>query len=374
MALTLPVYPSGAANQNYTNTANYLAQSARAISDEAVAFLTQLGNLKAIEFSQVGNLPELDSIVWAGSTYGLGDRPVRPNIEIANFASLLAKLEALTPPAAPSTEFNYTDPGYASILRDPFISKLLYDMQNGGYGIETDDELNLWNRARDREALATQTNIDDARRQAAYSGFPLPQGSLNTAILRARQEGLAKMSSVNRDIALKRADMYVQNRQFILDKVLASENQSIELYNAVQNRALQVARTQVELAISLFDSGIKYFVAQQEALLKQIEAGVENARLITTIYASDVQAYSAFVNATVSAAQVNIANSRNVLQRDIAEHQSRADIIRFQLQQLGLTLSKNVDINKFGTEFYRTALGSTMNGINGLAVQTSEVS
>lgn len=373
MALNLPGYPSGSDTQNYANTASYLANSANVIAQEATSFLNQLNDLKAIDFAQVGNLPQLDSIVWIGDMAGLGDRPVRPNIEVANFSSLLAKLEALTPPASPTEDFSYTDPGYASILRNPFIAKLLDDMQNGGYGIETSDELNLWNRAREREVLAAQANIDEARRQASYTSFPMPQGTMNVAIAKARQDALAKNSSVNRDIALKRADLYVQNRQFILDKVLQSENQSIELYNAVQNRALQVARTQVELAISLFDAGIKYFVAQQEAILKQIEAGVENSRLITTIFASDVQAYSAFVNSVVSAAGITVANSRNVLQRDIAEHTARADIVRFQLQQLGLNLTKNTDINKYGTEFYRTALGSVMNGINGLAVQTAEV-
>lgn len=374
MALSLPSYPSGTANQNYSNTASYLANSANAIAKEAVAFLTDMGNQKAIEFNQVGDLPEFDSIVWLGDLAGLGDRPTKPTIEVPNFGVLLARLQALVPPTPPDVDVSYTDPGYASILRNPLITKLLDDMTNGGYGIEINDELNLWNRARDREALATQANIEEAIRQAAHTSFPMPQGSLTLAIQRARQDAMAKNSSVNRDIALKRADMYVQNRQFILEKVLASESQSIALYNAVQERAIEIVKTEVQLAIALFDAGIKYFVAQQEALLKQIEAGVENARLLTTIYASDVGAYSAFVNATVAGAGITVANSRNILARDIAEHQSRADIVKFQLQQLGLTLGKNTDINKFGVEFYRTALGSTMNGINGLAVQTAEVS
>ena len=361
------------ASPTFSTTANWLAETASAVTDAAASFMQDLADLKAMDFSQVGDLPTYESAVLFASMTGIGDRPVRPTIQVANLDALFQRLGQIQPPEAPITDFTYTDPGYASILRDPLLQKLLLDLVNGGYGIEATDEDALWTRARERETLTYQANVEEIRRQAATSTFPVPQGAMQSQLERAAQDYASKVSSINRDIMLKRSDLYVENRRFTIEKVLASESQSIELYNAVQNRALSAAQTEVQLAIALFDAGVRVFQSQLDSVMAQIDAPLKVNQQLVALYAADVSAYAAFVNAVATAAEVDIRNSRNLLDRDNMQLQSRVEKVRFQLQQLALTTELRKEINRYGTDYFRTALGSAMNGINGLAVQTGEV-
>jgi hypothetical protein len=374
MAYTPLVIPTmSSSNPNFQDTANWLSSAAYKVNESAQSFLTDLVDLGAIDFAQVGDLPAFDSVVWTASTAGIGATPTRPVLQVTNMQGLLDRLAQLTPPEAPDADFTYTDPGYASVLRDPLMQKLLVDLVSGGYGIETTDEEALWQRAREREAAGMNAAVSEALRVSASTGFPLPQGAQQKAVARAQQEYADKISSLNRDIALKRSELYLQSRQFTIEKVLASEQQSIALYNAIQDRAMRIAQLQVELAIGLFNAGVTLFRSQQEAIIAQVDTPLRYNQQLLAAYNSDVQAYSALVNAVVQEAQVQIANSRNKLDRDVASHRSRTDIVRFRLQQLATTVEKNRDIYKYGVDYFRTALGAAMSNINGLAVQTGEV-
>lgn len=365
--------PTLGADADFAAVAEYVSDVAERVNNAAQSFVSELHDLNAIDYASVGNLPQFLSAVLFGSITGVGDRPARPSLSIANLSGLLQQLENITPPDAPADEFTYTDPGYGSILRDPLMQKLLVDLVQGGYGIETSDELNLWMRARDREAQTYAANIEEIDRQAASANFPMPQGSLAAARAKAAQEYASKVSSINRDIALKRSELYVQSRQFTIEKVLASEDQSIALYNAVQSRQLIAAQAEVQMALALFDGGIRATQMERDTIIKQIETKLQLNQEKLSLYATDVSAYAAYVNAVAAAADLDIRNSRNLLDSNIANHNSRVEIIRFKLQQLALTTELRKEIAKFGTEFFRTSLGTAINGINGLAVQSGEV-
>lgn len=367
--LVAPTVPSTA---NYNTQAAYLASWNTNIAVSANSYLASLADLKQIDFSQVGDLPAFSSFTLLADMTAIGNRPVRPNVD-TDISDLQAQLARLVVPPAPTTNFSYTDPGYSSALRDATIAKIMYDLLNGGYGIDPNDETNLFNRERDREALVTQMNIDEVKRQAASTSFPVPQGSMYMAIQKARQEQMAKLSSVNRDIGIKKADLYVDNRRFIIEKALASEEQSIGLYNAMQNRALEVAKVSVQLTIALFEAGYKYFEGQLRAILSQIEAQVKAEEMQVQLYASDVAAYTSYVNAVATQARVTNDNARLLLERDKTAYLGRVETVRFRLQQLLATIENAKTINQFGAEFFRTGLGASLSSLNGLAVQNSTV-
>ena len=372
MALNFPNITTTDGEVTFSDAADWLTACAQEIADESNVFLTAMEALQTVNFGQVGDLPNFNSVVWVGGTAGiLNNQPVKPVLSVANIQTLLQQLATLTPPSAPVTQFNYNEPGYTSQLRQPMIEKLLNDVVNGGYGIDVNDEIALFNRARDREALLGMANVEELKRQAAATSFPLPQGALYAALQRARQDEMSRNSSVNRDIALKRADLFVENRRRVIEQILASEAQEMALYNAIQARAILAAQTEIQLAISLFDAGVRLFAAQLQSLTSQITANLDTARTQVQLYAGEVGAYSALVNAIVSAAEIDVANSRNILTRDIAQHQAKVDIVKFRLQQLITTVENSRNINQFGTEFFRTGLGAAMNGINGLATSTA---
>lgn len=367
--LSLPV-PTG--TQNFTTAAQFLEQSAQAIAVSGNSYIADLTDLKAIDFSQVGDLPAFNGPILATYLVGVGDRPVRPTVD-TNFQYLLDRLNALAAPATPTPTFSYTDPGYSSAMRDAMSAKLLNDLLNGGYGIDTIDEVTLWNRERDREVLLMQGEIEEIRRQAAAMSFPMPQGVLFAQLEKARQKYMEKISSANRDIGLKRADLYVQHRQRTLENVLKTEDQSIGLYNAIQGRALEAAQVLVKMTLAIFEAGMRAFELQISALLKQITAKVDVAQMSVQLYASDVNAYAAYVNALATQSRVAMESSKMTFERDKTKYLSNVEIVRFRLEQLKATVEKSRQINEFGVEFFRTGLGAAMSGINGLAVQSGTV-
>lgn len=370
--LVLPVMPT---NPDAAATANWLGQAAANLVNGGNSFLQSLSDLKDTNFASIGDLPEFTSAVWAGDTNGIYQRPSPPNVGIiTTIPLLLDQLRTLIPPSPTGNEsFSYTEPGYSSALRQPMIEKLLTDLVSGGYGIDTTDEVALFNRARDREAMLAQASVDEVTRQSAAAGFPLPQGALFAQLNKVRQDQSGKLSTVNRDIALRRSELYVENRRKVIDQVLASETQSLALYDAIQGRTIQTGQIKAQLAIALLQAGIQLFESRVRVLTSQVDATVATTTALTNIYNADVQAYAAYVNAVVAGAQIDVANSRNQLARDVASHQSRVDIVRFKLQQLGLTVENSKGINQYGTEFFRTALGSAMSGITGLMVNTKEL-
>lgn len=367
---TPPTIPSG--TQNFTTAMQFTEGMAEASVISANSFVASLADLKQIDFSQVGDLPAFQSIVLLADMTQIGNRPVRPTVDL-DIAALQQQLTMLTVPPAPTASFSYTDPGYSSAMRDIMITKLVNDMVNGGYGIDTTDEVALWNRERDREALLAQANIEELKRQAAATAFPMPQGALYAALQRARQDLMGKLSSVNRDIGLKRADLYVLNRQATLEKVLKTEEQSQALYNAIQNRALEIAKVQVQMAIALFEAGIKYFEGQLRSILAQIEAKVSGEKMKVELYTADVQAYAAYVNAIAQQARITVDNSKLQMDRDKTSYLGKVEMIKFRLEQLKTTVEMAKSINTFGADFFRTGLGASLSNISGIAVNTTTV-
>lgn len=222
--------------------------------------------------------------------------------------------------AAPTQVFQYDEREYESALLDETKKKLLDDMVNGGYGIDPDDERRLWDRARERELLNANARLEELSRLHAARGFALPPGSLYAQQEAAQQELLEKNSSLSRDIALKRADLYVDNRKFTIQSALQLENMLINYYGAMAERALNAARLQVEMGIALYNAQVERFKTRLEsyrtyaavfesrvrsalASVELYKAQVEGARLTVEtqklhaeVYQTQIDGVSALIN------------------------------------------------------------------------------
>lgn len=199
--------------------------------------------------------------------------PLPPSVDIPSFTAGLPSEDFLTP----TNNFTFYEAQYSSTLLDELNSKLLSDLQNGGYGIETADEQALFNRLRDRETELALTQLEEVRRSSAGRGFPLPPGALQIAEQRAMQDLQNKISDVNRDIGVKRADMYVENRRFAIEQAKNVENILIGFHNSVQERALNAARYTLDAAIQIYRAQLDRYNARLDAY--RTEAQVFEARI-----------------------------------------------------------------------------------------------
>lgn len=259
--------------------------------------------------------------------------PDSPTIDLPSFTAALPSDDLLTPTAS----FQFYEAAYESTLLDPLKAKLLDDLVNGGYGIDTADEIALFNRARDREVEAAFTRIEEAGSIMAGRGFPLPPGELAVHMDRAWQDMQNKVSSASRDITLERSKLFVENRQFTIVQVKETEQILLGFHSAVQERALNVAKLTVEMSIALYNASLAKFNARLEAY--KTEAVVFGERIRgelakADIYRTQIEAAGVQVQVQRQLVDVYLAQLRGVeVSVDIFKTQMEAANIQSQIER-----------------------------------------
>lgn len=212
-------------------------------------------------------------VIPAVPTFDELQLPGTPTFQLPSWTAV-APQNLLNPPTA---QFSYVDPTYVSPLQDALVIKLLADLQNGTYGIDSSIEDALWGRVRDRAAQQAKQAVEEAVRRMASTSFPMPQGSMLEAIDQAEQKSQEILSEANRDISIKRADMYVEGRKFTIQQVKEFEKIRMDLYSATQERALNYSKAVVEMGIHVYEATVKNYQAQLEGY--KAEASVFETRV-----------------------------------------------------------------------------------------------
>jgi len=243
--------------------------------------------------------------------------PEPPAIELPAFLSIAPDDDLV----APTAQFQFVEAAYESVLLDPLKSVLLDNLVNGGYGIETADEIALFNRARDREVEAMMSRISDAGRDMAARGFPLPPGELSIHVDRAYQEMQDKVSSASRDIMLERSKLYVENRQFTIREVKELEGVLLNFHNSVQERSLNVARLTVEMSVVIFKALVERYTARVAA------------------YRAEAEVFSDRIRAELAKAEIYRTQVQAV---EVASQMQRTQVETYLAQLKGITTSVDI--------------------------------
>lgn len=186
--------------------------------------------------------------------------PDAPLLDIPSFTDTLDVQDI----PAPSYEFTFAELPYHSAMQDALKAKLLFDLEHGGYGIDTADEAALWNRERDREGAEATIQLGEVARNYAGRGFPFPPGAMVRAMEQVSHKLMAASQSSSREIALKRADLYVQNRQFTLTQVRELESLLMNYHGAMLERMLNTAKAIADYAITTFRAKVDRYNLELE--------------------------------------------------------------------------------------------------------------
>ncbi len=292
-----------------------------------------------------GVMPTIDYPVAAvRPDVTLPDAPVFANIVMPTITDIVlpnfTAVEPFDDLQAPTNLFSYSETAYDSALMNTATAKLLGDLVNGSYGIEIADEQALWSRAQERELRGADTAMAEAARQMAARGFSLPAGAMLAQLASAQQDAMEKISTVSREIALKRADMYVEGRKFTFAQVKEYEQLTTALFMSAAERALNSAKATAEFGIALYNSRIAKFNALMEGFRASVmayEAEVRGAlgqleaqkiKLMVVDAEVGIQKNQAQLYLT----QVEGANSLvNMYRTDVSAMQGLADVERLKL-------------------------------------------
>jgi hypothetical protein len=223
-----------------------------------------IGNGPDINLASFGNVPALDDI----------HIPSQPNLPTIDFTAVAPSGATLTPP---SEVFSFNEQDYSSELLNLLRLKLQADLTNGGYGIETNDELKLWDRARDREMANANQSIDEIEREFSARRFSVPPGTFFGALEKSRQALQDASSTFNREVALKRADLYVQNRQFTIQQGSQLEGVLIQYHGSMMERLLNASKYLIDAAIASYNARVTAYNAMLDGY--KTEAQVFESKL-----------------------------------------------------------------------------------------------
>lgn len=187
--------------------------------------------------------------------------PLTPNVDIPVFTAVAPTI-TLDPP---SFSFAFAEEAYSSALLDPLKSKLLNYLMNGGFGMNETDEQRLFDRTRDRAQKTGAANMERIRGEIAASGFDFPPGVLIAAQQQSIEEMNNTIAEANREITLRRSELYVENERFTIGEVRALETTLMQFHAARMERALNAAKAIADIGQAIFQSQVARFNATWEA-------------------------------------------------------------------------------------------------------------
>jgi hypothetical protein len=125
-----------------------------------------------------------------------------------------------------------------------------------------------------------------------------------------------------------------------------------------------------EALLASYDASIKTYNAQLTAFLQSVDARTKQMQTVDNSYRADVDLYRAYIGALVETARAQIAQQGNNNEWNRAVLASHVDKIRFNMQKFTANVDHFTSVKKFGAEYFRGAIESALNGINGLTVAT----
>ncbi len=272
--------------------------------------------------------PDLEEIVF----------PSVPAIQLPLFTAI-APVNTLT---VPENTFSFTEDTSITVtsLMTLIRSTIEDDLVNGGFGLNATDEQQLFERMRDREVKAAEAEEEEITRSFTQTGFSIPSGSLLVAKQRALQNTLEKISSGNRDISLKRADLFVQARQFALQQGSSTELGIINFNNSVQNRALQASQVAIDSSIRIFNAEVENFNA--DLRLFETESNVFEQKIRAAL--NQLELFKAEIEANTSKGVFN----KQLIDVFLARHQAaRTTVAVFESQVRAVGLQADIEKLKF---------------------------
>lgn len=183
---------------------------------------------------------------------------------------------------------NYLDtffPDIAEAVKTQSDDWIVNTITNGRF-VPIDVEHALWNRARDREvqeSLRQEKSYIDAN---AARGFNLPTGTLNYAIAVNQQETSKRLTTINREIAIKAFDVANENTKFAIQQAVGLRTafvgalgDFIKTAMAQPNQATDYAKLILSAKNGLYDSAVNLYRAKISEEQMRTSVALENRGL-----------------------------------------------------------------------------------------------
>jgi hypothetical protein len=248
--------------------------------------------------------------------------PVRPNLSV-NFPNA---------PVLPTVNYHFQDIAYNSILLTACEAKLI-DLVNNVRSTGLDPAIlqQNWDREREKSAAVAQGIIDNIGRQYSNAGWIMPVGDEMAMTFKALEAQAETDITASRTIAITNAELEQKNFQFAFTQAVALEAQTMNLFTASRQRALESAKQSVEAIIAIIKADIDVYVAEIDAQTKKLNA-------VVAVYEADASVYKT----EIEGESVRITSGISLLKSKLDYYSTKIDVdIKAYTANIAALLSKN---------------------------------
>lgn len=204
---------------------------------------------------------------------------------------------------------------------------------NGSLGITEAEETALWGRGFAREREIQTYLLDDVIDKYASLGHPIPPGATLKAMQEAGRVHAYNAGQYNREITIKRAELYRETRAFYVDAAIRAASAQIGINNEKFQTLAAAANSLVGIAQA--EAAQKGLEFQTYELKYKKEASFQN--VLVDIYKSDIQGWGAQFDtlarcyAVLQQANADQLSADRVVASESIER-AKAQIMTFQTQ------------------------------------------
>lgn len=276
--------------------------------------------------------------------------PIEPTIAIPTFTGIAPVRNF----GVPNFDFDFSPATYASALLDQTRARVSLMMQ-GGTGLPLAIEQALFDRAAAREDVTDLKAMMEAEERVSSRGFTEPNGILDRRLSEISFRNRSARAGINRDNLIDMRKIEIENLRFAVEKGIALEQVSQDLFFKQQQLLLDSLKFRAELQTKTLDARIA--ISNLDATIYQAQAAVyrdliqaelsklevyktqlEARRLISDLNQQDIALYIAKLDgvekiieifrAEIEAANAITANNNARVQEFIGLNQARSESIR----------------------------------------------
>ena len=257
----------------------------------------------------------------------------------------------LDPPPTDSLVFN--EPVYQSALQDAVRAALLDFVENGGTGLGAEVEDALWERGRARQELINERTYNEAEEYFASRGYTLPPGALGGRLSEALTEQTRADAQLNYEIMIEQARLSKAQSESSINAAIALEGQDKDQFNNIANRALDYAKSAIQVIIDLYNAKLQGYIAEMEGAKLTVEAekirvdaAVAANKSVVDIYVAETEQYKTRIQAEIAI----VEGIARVYGYKIAGYEADAKVAAMELDAQIKVYQANVDQAKNQTE------------------------
>lgn len=182
-------------------------------------------------------------------------------------------------------------------------------LSEGGSGMSATVERQIWERDRSRILKDARRQESEAISSYAARGFPVPPGAMLAAVQRVRSDADDRIAQASRDVAIKQAELEIENVRFAVDKALqrhASAMDAARAFIAAQAGTIGVSAQLVpsimETKARMVGASTDYYRARTSVEDLRLRAAMPNAEYQQQAQAKNLDARMGVIKHRVDAA------------------------------------------------------------------------